>query len=546
MKARCVNMGFYLNSTSAFSLYKSEIKKPYFVDKTMLLKELFPMVAAGNSHICITRPRRFGKTMAANMIGAFFGKGNEAGNIFDSLNISEVSGYAENLNHYNMIYIDFSKNNEDSDSYQEYIDTIKELLREDLHQAYSQIVFREKGSVTEDFTRIFNQTGDRFIFVLDEWDCIFHKKYITDTDKHRYISFLNTLLKDQPYVQFTYMTGILPIAKYSSGSELNMFAEFTMVNQSMFSQYFGFTDEEVDRLFDKYLENCKQQKLLPCVTRDGLRQWYNGYQTKSGVRVYNPRSVVFALQFNNLGNYWTSAGPYDEIFYYIEHNVADVRDDLALMAAGEAVPAKVQEYASTSMNLATKDEIFSAMVVYGFLSYGDGKVSIPNRELMEKFDEMLLKEPSLGYVYRLAKESDKMLAATLAGDTKTMEKILGYVHDTEVPILSYNHETELSAIVNLVYLSARDQYRIEREEKAGIGYVDFIFYPEDKKADCMILELKVDHTPEEAIQQIKEKRYALKFKGKIGDDDPYTGRILVVGIGYDKKKKNHQCKIEVL
>ena len=116
MKAGCVNMGFYLNSTSAFSLYKSEIKKPYFVDKTMLLKELFPMVAAGNSHICITRPRRFGKTMAANMIGAFFGKGNEAGNIFDSLNISEVFGYAENLNHYNMIYIDFSKNNEDSDS----------------------------------------------------------------------------------------------------------------------------------------------------------------------------------------------------------------------------------------------------------------------------------------------------------------------------------------------------------------------------------------------------------------------------------------------
>ena len=165
---------------------------------------------------------------------------------------------------------------------------------------------------------------------------------------------------------------------------------------------------------------------------------------------------------------------------------------------------------------------------------------------MEKFDEMLIKEPSLGYVYRLAKESDRMLAATLAGDTKTMEEILGYVHDTEVPILSYNHETELSAIVNLVYLSARDQYRIEREEKAGIGYVDFIFYPEDKKADCMILELKVDHTPEEAIQQIKEKRYALKFKGKIGDDDPYTGRILAVGIGYDKKMKNHQCKIEVL
>ena len=152
----------------------------------------------------------------------------------------------------------------------------------------------------------------------------------------------------------------------------------------------------------------------------------------------------------------------------------------------------------------------------------------------------------MGYVYRLAKESDKMLAATLAGDTKTMEKILGYVHDTEVPILSYNHETELSAIVNLVYLSARDQYRIEREEKAGIGYVDFIFYPEDKKADCMILELKVDHTPEEAIKQIIEKKYAMKFQGKIGQKPLYTGRILAVGISYDKKNKVHACKVQEL
>lgn len=99
--------------------------------------------------------------------------------------------------------------------------------------------------------------------------------------------------------------------------------------------------------------------------------------------MYNPRSVVAALLNNNLGNYWTSSGPYDEIFYYIEKNVDDVRDDLALMVAGKAVPAKVREYAATSMNLSTRDEIFSAMVVYGFLSYDNGCVYIPNKELME-------------------------------------------------------------------------------------------------------------------------------------------------------------------
>jgi hypothetical protein len=254
-----------------------------------------------------------------------------------------------------------------------------------------------------------------------------------------------------------------------------------------------------------------------------------------------------SLTNNNLGNYWTSAGPYDEIFYYIEHNVAAVRDDLALMVSGIPIPAKVQEYAATSMNLKTKDEIFSAMVVYGFLSYEKGCVSIPNKELMDKFADMLRKETSLGYVNRLAKESDRMLKATLAGDTDTMVEILEYTHNTESPLFYYNHETELTAIVNLIYLSARDFYRIEREEKAGIGYVDFIFYPElDPKADGIILELKVDHNAEEAIRQIKEKQYARRFDGKLGENPIYTGRILAVGIAYDQKSKKHSCKIEVL
>lgn len=216
------------------------------------------------------------------------------------------------------------------------------------------------------------------------------------------------------------------------------------------------------------------------------------------------------------------------------------------MAAGFPVQAKVREYAASSMRLQTRDEIFSAMVVYGFLSYENGKVSIPNRELMERFDEMLQKESSLGYVNRLAKESVRMLEATLAGDTETMCEILEMAHNTEVLLLHYNNETELTAIVNLVYLAARDQYRIEREEKAGIGYVDFIFYPElDKSADCIILELKIDHSPEEAIRQIREKQYDLRFRGYLGKESEYTGKIRAVGIGYDRKSKKHSCKVEI-
>lgn len=539
-------MGTYLNSITPYTLYKSESLSPYFVDKTLMLRELFPYVSAGNRHICITRPRRFGKTIMANMISSFFQKALDSSDVFDSLTISQVDDYRRYKNQYNVIRIDFSKMPRNCDSYTQYIERIEALLIEDVKEAFPQVKINEADAVGDILESVFVQCGEKFIFVLDEWDFIFHRDFINEIDKEKYVAFLSNLLKDRPYVVLSYMTGILPIAKYSSGSELNMFAEFTMVNSPMFGEYFGFTDDEVDDLYRRYIVECDRQHKEKSVTRKGLRDWYNGYYTKSGERVYNPRSVVFALQFNNLANYWTSSGPYDEIYYYIRNNISDVRDDLALMISGESVTAKIQEYAATSMNLSTRDEIYSAMVVYGFLSYLNGKVCIPNRELMEKFDELLVKNESLGYVYRLAKESEKMLKATLAGDTLTMERILEFAHNTEVPLLSYNHETELSAIVNLVYLAARDSYRVEREDKAGTGYVDFIFYPYDTTADCIILELKVDHTPDEAIAQIIDKKYALKFMPKLAGQKIYTGRILAVGIGYWKDSKEHSCKVEEL
>lgn len=537
-------MGTYLNSITPYTLYKSESLSPYFVDKTLMLSELFPYVSAGNRHICITRPRRFGKTIMANMISSFFQKASDSSDVFDSLAISQVDDYRRYKNQYNVIRIDFSKMPRNCDSYTQYIERIEALLIEDVKEAFPQVKINEADAVGDILESVFVQCGEKFIFVLDEWDFIFHRDFINEIDKEKYVAFLSNLLKDRPYVVLSYMTGILPIAKYSSGSELNMFAEFTMVNSPMFGEYFGFTDDEVDDLYRRYIVECDRQHKEKSVTRKGLRDWYNGYYTKSGERVYNPRSVVFALQFNNLANYWTSSGPYDEIYYYIRNNISDVKDDLALMISGESVTAKIQEYAATSMNLSTRDEIYSAMVVYGFLSYLNGKVCIPNRELMEKFDELLVKNESLGYVYRLAKESEKMLKATLAGDTLTMERILEFAHNTEVPLLSYNHETELSAIVNLVYLAARDSYRVEREDKAGTGYVDFIFYPYDTTADCIILELKVDHTPDEAIAQIIDKKYALKFMPKLAGQKIYTGRILAVGIGYWKESKKHSCKVE--
>lgn len=539
-----VYTGVYLNSTTAYALYKDESEKVYFVDKSKLLEELFPLVNKGNNHICITRPRRFGKTVMANMVASFFSKANDASDVFDRLDIGKADGYSNHLNQYNVIRISLNEVPKRCRTYDQYIERIENILLNDLKESFPHVEMKSEEALWDIFNRIYAADNSiRFIFVLDEWDFIFQRDFITDADKKDYISFLSNLLKDKPYVSLTYMTGILPIAKYSSGSELNMFWEYTMATEEKYSEYFGFSEAEVDRLYTRYFMQCSEPK----VSRDGLRTWYDGYHIRSGERLYNPRSVVVSLMNNNLGNYWTSSGPYDEIFYYIRNNVGAVRDDIAMMVSGTPVPAEVREYAATSMQLSTRDEIFSAMVVYGFLSYENGYVSVPNKELMDKFADMIKKEPSLDYVYRLAKESERMLGATLAGDTKTMVEILEYAHDTETPLLSYNNEVDLTAVVNLVYLSARNFYRIEREDKAGRGYVDFIFYPEiNRKADCLILELKVDGTPEDAICQIKDRRYALRFEGKLGEEPKYTGRILAVGIVYDRKSKEHSCKVEIL
>lgn len=536
-------MGVYLNGTKPFALYKEIMDSPYFVDKSSILTELLSSIDQASKYICITRPRRFGKTVMANMIGAFLSKGKDSRCLFDGLSIVADGKYEENINQYNVIYISFNEVPSNCRTYEQYIGRIQQRLMRDLKRAYPQCGISDTDAVWDVLNDIYEfENETRFIFIFDEWDFIFHRDFVTESDKKEYVLFLSNLLKDKPYVSLAYMTGILPIAKYSSGSELNMFLEYTMTSEERFGQYFGFTENEVDVLYQQYLKNVQDVK----VTREGLKDWYDGYHTMAGERLYNPRSVVAALTNNNLGNYWTSSGPYDEIFYYIEKNVAEVRDDLALMTSGEAVSARIHEYAATSANLQTKDEIFSAMCVYGFLSYEDGKVSIPNRELMNQFAVMMRKESSLGYVYRLAQASDRMLDATLAGDTDTMTEILSYAHDTEVPLKNYSDETELSAIVNLVYLSARDKYDIQREDKAGIGYVDFVFYPKNRNDECIILELKINHSPDDAIRQIKDRQYALRFHGKLGEKRIYTGRILAVGISYDKKTKKHMCKIEYL
>ena len=383
-------MGRFLNNKEPYDKYKTVMNGTYFVDKSEILEELIPALQQEQRFFCITRPRRFGKTVMANMIAAFFENTGQS-SLFDDLYISGNEEYKKHAGMHDVIYIDFSEMPRECQSYREYIGRIQDGLISDVTESYPELVVEKNAAVWDIFSQVFNKTGHKFIFVMDEWDAVFHMSFITERDREEYLLFLKLLLKGQSYVELAYMTGVLPIAKYFDGSELNMFLEYNMATKIRFSEYFGFSDKEVDMLYQRYLNKTKR----PQITRESLREWYDGYHTAAGERLYNPRSVVCALTDNQLSNYWVSSGKYDSIFTYIQYNVDQIQNDLTLMFAGEKIPSGIQEYAATAQELKTKEEIYSAMVVYGLLTYDNGMVFIPNKELMEivkqKLESVMIK-----------------------------------------------------------------------------------------------------------------------------------------------------------
>lgn len=262
-------MGVYLNSRSAYSLFCEDCASTYYVDKTDILAELVPTVeleknlsersgangGKGQKYVAITRPRRFGKTVMANMIVSYFGKAVDSAAEFDTLAVSGYPWYKKHLNKHNVIHIVFNKMPQGCKSYDQYIGRFEKGLLTDLQKTYPDAEIEKEDAVWDALTKIHEYCGgEKFIFVLDEWDYIYHQDFATDQDKDGFTKFLSNLLKDNAYVEMAYMTGILPIAKYSSGSELNMFCEYTMVTEERYGEFFGFTDREVDELYTRYVK----------------------------------------------------------------------------------------------------------------------------------------------------------------------------------------------------------------------------------------------------------------------------------------------------
>lgn len=519
-------MPYFLNNITPVNQFTKTTKEKYFVDKSRLIEKINELVGTASQHTCITRPRRFGKTINAMMLASYYSKNADFKDLFDKLEISKKPSYLKHLNKHNVIYITLNEVPKANCTYEEFIGRYISLMLADLKESYSDLDFNKNLSISDIFAQVHQKYNQSFIFIIDEWDYIFNNNLFSNEDRENFLQFLKDLLKDKPYVELAYMTGVLPIAKYSSGSALNMFKEYNMLNDVKYTSYFGFNQKEVESL-------CQKQDRI---SLKELTEWYNGYKTNNGLQIYNPRSVCYALSDGVCQSYWTNTGPMDEISYYIENNVEEVRNDIVQMVSGIPVNVHLEGYSAEQINLNTRDEILSAMTVYGFLSYHDETLTIPNKELRMKF-YYALKNHQMGEISQLVLKSNQMLEATLKKDTKTMEKLIEEAHDINIPIIKYNDENSLACVITLAYLSARSKYKIIREMPSGVGFADFIFYPNDKTKPAFIIELKKKSTPEEALDQIREKRYALALKD-------YTGKKLAIGIGYDKELKKHRVKIE--
>ena len=518
-----ISMGIYLNPTNQ-NFYEA-VNKEIYVDKSLLIERIEHLKEKVNKYLCISRPRRFGKSTDANMLVAYYSKGCDSSQIFNRLKISQTELYQKHLNQHNVIHInmqDFLSKTHDIDKM---LILLTKLIFRDIKKVYQDIEYFDINDLIQVLEDVYAEVNERFIFVIDEWDCIFREYKNNKEAQEKYLDFLRNLLKDKPYVSLCYMTGILPIKKYGTHSALNMFKEVSILNPTPLEEFMGFTEKEVQDLCLKYDMDYEKMK-----------DWYDGYKMTDDLSVYNHRSVVYALMDRKYENYWSATETYEALRVYIDMNYDGLKDDIVKLLAGEHVAVQTTSFQNDMTTFDTKDDVLTLLIHLGYLGYNSFNQTcyIPNKEVIDSFVNSI-RSSNWNETTKALLNSRALLEATWNRDEELVAKYIEEAH-LDTAILTYNNENALSYTISIAYMYARNHYTIIREMPSGKGYADMVFIPKDDKP-AMIVELKWDHEAETAIDQIKEKKYP---KGL----EEYRDNLLIVGISYDKKNKKHSCRIE--
>lgn len=524
-------MGRFVNPDS--SAFQVALNSRIYVDKTGLIEYTNSVLDTTNAYICNSRPRRFGKSYAANMLAAYYSKGADAEQMFSGLRISQAPDFKKHLNKYDVIHIDiqwFLANCEDANTV---VPFIANSVLDELRALYPEVLSQEPGSLPDALSRVKDRTGQKFVVIIDEWDAIIRDGAITETVQDEYLNFLRGMFKGvEPtkYIQLAYLTGILPIKKEKAQSAVNNLDEFTMLQADELAPYIGFTEDEVKALCEQYHRDF-----------DKVKKWYDGYLL-NGYQVYNPKAVVSVMTKGKFRSYWSETGSYEVVVPLICMNYDGLKNAIIEMLSGSAVNVNTATFKNDPARIQNRDDVLTYLIHLGYLGYDEENETafVPNEEIRQELITAV-RSSNWDELIAFQQESRKLLAATLSMDEKQVAAEIDKIHSEYTSAIRYNDENSLSSTITIAYLGAMQYYfKPVRELPTGRGFADFVFIPKPEYKStypALVVELKWNQDTTTALQQIKDKKYPESILD-------YTGEILLVGINYDKTSKEHQCRIE--
>ena len=521
-------MGTYINRGN--SEFRDIVAHEY-VDKSSLIPLVNATLNSENRYSCVTRCRRFGKSMAARMLCAYYDKSCDSRELFRGLKVEQDKSFDTYLNKYYVICVDMTDFTTRYRNEREIVKIIQYKIINDVLLEFPQIIRQEDDDLMEILSRISQNTGERFVMIIDEWDAILREMGTDDYIVTAYVDLLRRLFKgSNSNIVFAgaYLTGILPIKRSNTESALNNFREYTMIYPGKMATSLGFTHNEVEELCKKIGMNIKE-----------MERWYDGYSIGSESHIFNPYSVMRAIDENCYRSYWTTTGAYDSVITYIQMNYDGLKDDIIRMLSGEHVYVNTTKFQNDMRIVKNRNDVLTVLIHLGYLAYdGDTKECyIPNKEVADEFLNAV-EDTSWTRLVDTITASKNLLNATIAGNETAVAQAIDLAHDENTSILSYNDENSLACVLTIAYIWARNEYVIHREYATGKGYADLVMIPRrNVNKPALVVELKFNNTADTAIDQIKRKEYPAKIA-------EYSGDILLVGINYDRETKKHTCKIE--
>ena len=519
-------MGAYINLGNAG--FKSARNSEY-VDKSGLIAVVNKTLFTEQRFSCVTRCRRFGKSMAAKMLCAYYDHSVDSRTLFEDLEIAHDPSFEEHLNKYPVIYLDlteFTTRFHDDDI----VAIMDARLRADVLETYPGTTVRDDDDLMDCLIRIAAATGEQFVFIIDEWDAICREFKSGTQAMDRYLNWLRRMFKGvnaSNVFAGVYMTGILPVKKYRTESALNNFIEYSMVEPGGMGKYFGFTKDEVRTLTERH-----------GMDFDELVKWYDGYQIGDEPSMFNPNSMIQALRSRRCRSFWATTGAFDAVRDYIQMNFEGLRDDIIQMVAGGRCKVDPTGFQNDMSIVRTRDDVLTVLIHLGYLSYDwrRDECYIPNREVAGEMVNAI-KENRWKIVVDALERSEQLLQATLDGDREAVAKGIEAAHDEHTSILSYNNENSMACVLSIAYYYAKNDYVMHREFPTGKGFADIVLIPrKGVDSPALIVELKYNQDADSGIDQIRRRQYPAKVA-------EYADRLLLVAISYDKKTKTHKCEI---